>query len=99
MIWPMGAPCSKLYVNGKYMLKGAPPACYMMAMSEVFDTVDGYELWIQKLAAWQPSVVVQLFGFKTVAVKSSKFKMVGVKLKRLGAMWLLWVWCWVGMTR
>ena len=50
MIWPAGAPCTKLYTGGKHCIKGPPPANHIMSMEDVFESNEGYQKWITQLA-------------------------------------------------
>ena len=54
LVWPRGAPCSKLYTSaGKYVVRGPPPEGFTILMSELYETEVGYHTWVTKLAAWQ----------------------------------------------
>lgn len=53
LVWPRGAPCSKVYTSaGKHVVKGPPPEGFTILMSELYETEVGYTTWVAKLAAW-----------------------------------------------
>ena len=52
-MWVAGTPCCKLYVGGKYVLKGPPPKEVTMPMQDVFESEQACEQWAQELVAWQ----------------------------------------------
>ena len=42
--------------KGKHVVKGPPPECFTILMSELYETEVGYHTWVSKLATWQNSL-------------------------------------------